>query len=40
MPLKPFLPAIARIKRELGLAVAVYAGLVCEEVAKGLLKQK
>jgi hypothetical protein len=36
VPLKPFLGAIARVKRELGLKVAVHTGLVDEELATGL----
>jgi uncharacterized radical SAM superfamily protein len=36
VPLKPFLPTLAKVKRELGLRVVVHTGLVSEEVARGM----
>lgn len=36
VPLKPFLPAIARIKRELGLEVIVHTNIIDLETAEGL----
>jgi len=38
VPLDRFIPAIERVKRELGLTVVVHTGLVKEEVAEGLAK--
>jgi len=36
VPLEPFLPTLAKVKRELGLTVVVHTGLVSEEVARGM----
>jgi len=40
VPLKPFISAVARAKRELGLTIVVHTGLVDEELARGLAEAK